>query len=445
MAGLGGGPDNQGRPVRGVNSDLYRDNSPERFWRVQVETHVPAAVWDEAVAKASLVLPAEARSPGDQIESILLQTLGEGQFGPDHWRLGHAKRAYYALKPFLPRAVTRRMKRLYGAHRSSALQLDWPIETRYVRFQREVARQVILMSGRTSLPFIDFWPHGRRYAFVLTHDIETSDGQSFARKVADLDAEFGFRSSFNFVPERYRLDRELIAELRARGFEIGLHGLKHDGLDFSSIKRFHRRAPSMNRHLSQLGAVGFRAPLTLRNPEWMQVLDIEYDSSFFDTDPYEPIAGGTMSIWPFQLGHFIELPYTLTQDYTLVFVLGENTPRLWLEKVDFIRDHQGMALLNTHPDYLRSPRTWSIYREFLRVMSEHADYHHALPRDVATWWRARSQALTIQDLPGGSVGVLTTSGGALISAPASPGGQCASRTADARSSAAHTPSRAIRR
>ena len=31
----------------------------------------------------------------------------------------------------------------------------------------------------------------------------------------------------------------------------------------------------------------------------MQALEIEYDLSFFDTDPCEPIPGGTMSIWPF--------------------------------------------------------------------------------------------------------------------------------------------------
>jgi ribosomal protein S18 acetylase RimI-like enzyme len=133
----------------------------------------------------------------------------------------------------------------------------------------------------------------------------------------------------------------------------------------------------------------------------MQALDIEYDSSFFDTDHYEPISGGTLSIWPFRLGRFIELPYTLPQDYTLASVLGELTPRLWLEKLAFIRDHHGLALLNTHPDYLLAPATWRIYSEFLRVMSERNDHYHALPHEVAGWWRARSRAATLADLPGG--------------------------------------------
>ena len=81
----------------------------------------------------------------------------------------------------------------------------------------------------------------------------------------------------------------------------------------------------------------------MRNPEWMQALEIEYDLSFFDADPYEPMPGGTMSIWPFILGRFVELPYTLIQDHTLTAVLGETTPRLWLEKVDFIERYRGWS------------------------------------------------------------------------------------------------------
>ena len=135
--------------------------------------------------------------------------------------------------------------------------------------------------------------------------------------------------------------------------------------------------------------VGFRSPLTHRNPEWMQILDIEYDSSFFDTDPFEPISGGAMSIWPFLLGHFVELPYTLVQDYTLSAVLVEKTPRIWLEKVEFIKEYCGMALLNTHPDYLRDHGVLKIYEEFLRTMQKSGGYWHALPSDVARWWKAR--------------------------------------------------------
>jgi hypothetical protein len=412
---------------------LYADNSPQRFWRLLAE--LPGEAWNEAIGRAAPILPAQARSSGDRIESILAQTLGEGQFGPDHWRLGNAKRAYYALKPLMPRWLTRRMKRVYGAHRVAARQLAWPIEGRYVRFQFGLVRNLLEVLGRSSFPFIDFWPDGRRYAFVLTHDIETAEGQSFAPSVADLDAAFGFRSSFNFVPDRYRVDRGLMDELRARGFEIGVHGLRHDGRDFATLGQFTRRATRMNEFIHDFGSAGFRAPLTLRNPQWMQVLDIEYDSSFFDTDPYEPIGGGTMSIWPFQLGRFVELPYTLAQDYTVAEVMGETTPRLWLEKVEFIRANHGMALLNTHPDYLRKLHTRRVYSEFLATMRERADFHHGLPREVARWWRARASATAVQELPDASIATIAIDGEISRSEPANPSGQYASGTEGARSNA----------
>jgi hypothetical protein len=128
----------------------------------------------------------------------------------------------------------------------------------------------------------------------------------------------------------------------------------------------------------------------MRNPEWLQVLRIEYDLAFFDRDPYEPMPGGTMSIWPFILGRFVELPYTLMQDCTLTTILGETTPRLWLEKVDFIERYCGMVLVNTHPDYLSDPVTWKIYTDFLEAMRRRGGgYWHALPREVARWWRVR--------------------------------------------------------
>jgi hypothetical protein len=152
-----------------------------------------------------------------------------------------------------------------------------------------------------------------------------------------------------------------------------------------------------------------------RNPEWLQTLDVEYDLSFFDTDPYEPMPGGTTSLWPFFLGHFVELPYTLVQDHTLMVILGERTPRLWLEKVDFIERSKGMALLNSHPDYLREPAHLAIYEAFLNAVRQRGNYWHALPRDVARWWRQRAALepcwkdgrWDLSDLPGATVSYLT--------------------------------------
>jgi hypothetical protein len=382
-----------------MTANLWSSNTPARFWLLEsAENGEPALSpeeWRLAISRSVHVLDLPALpQPVEQgrfdVDELLDQTLGEGQFGPDHWCLSRAKRAYYTLKPFLPRAMTRLLRRLTTRSMQSSSGLSWPIEDRYARFQWEIARQLLVITGRSSLSFHYFWPHGRGFALVLTHDVETAAGQAYVRTVAGLEESLGFRSSFNFVPERYALDRDLLAELRQRGFEVGVHGLKHDGKLFRSHVEWTRRVANINSHLHQLGAGGFRAPLTHRHPEWMQDLEVDYDLSFFDTDPYEPVPGGTMSIWPFQLGHFLELPYTLAQDYTLTSVLGEETPRLWLEKVDFLRQYHGMALLNSHPDYLREERTWAVYVAFLEAMVEGGGYWHALPGEVAHWWRERA-------------------------------------------------------
>jgi hypothetical protein len=151
----------------------------------------------------------------------------------------------------------------------------------------------------------------------------------------------------------------------------------------------------------------------------MQSLAVEYDTSFFDTDPYEVMPGGTMSIWPFFLGHFVELPYTLVQDHTLLVILGERTPALWLQKADFIARSQGMVLVNSHPDYLRKPAHLAVYEQFLGALTGRSDLWQALPREVARWWRDRADAQaqrssTGWDVPGLPGATLTTAKRAVL-------------------------------
>ncbi|MDI7276999.1 MAG: hypothetical protein QME94_13555, partial [Anaerolineae bacterium] len=291
---------------------LVAGNTPWGFWRLLGEFTVED--WESAVREALgclAGLPA-ATCPGGWAE-VAASVLGEGQFGPGHWQLGASRRCYYAMRRLLPPPARGWLQRLAGARAGRGSLLRWPVEDRYVRFQFEAVRRLCERHGLRSVPYIHFWPQGRRFAFVLTHDVETAQGLAHLRRVAGLEEQYGLRSSFNFVPEAYEVDQGLLGELRQRGFEIGVHGLRHDGRLYSSRETFRKRARSINGYLRAWRAVGFRSPMTHRNPEWMQALEIEYDSSFFDTDPFEPVAGGTMSIWPFLMGRFVELPYTLAQ------------------------------------------------------------------------------------------------------------------------------------
>ena len=292
---------------------LYSINTFETFWQTLVTPRITQEEWNEAAQKALALLSLE-----DDVasEDVLPRILGEELYGPKQWQLSTAKRLYYQVKPFLPRFLRILGRQRYRQSQEAHFLFKWPIEDRYVHFQFQCLAFVVEQRGLDSIPYVNFWPEGQRYAFVLTHDIEEEQGATFVEAVANLEERYGFRSVFNFVPERYPIDTALLEDLRQRGFEIGVHGLKHDGKLFSSRSLFERRATKINQYLHEWDAVGFRAPYTHRNPEWMQALDVEYELSFFDTDPHEPLPGGTMSIWPFKLGKFLELPYTLTQDNT---------------------------------------------------------------------------------------------------------------------------------
>ncbi len=367
---------------------LYSTNTYDAFWQTLIEPRITHEEWSEAAQKAMALLNMEQDV---RTEDILPRVLGEAAYGPKQWQLSTTKRFYYQIKPLLPRSLRTFGRQHYRQNQEAHFPLKWPVEDRYVRFQFQCLASVLEQRGLDSIPYINLWPEGQRYSFVLTHDIEEEQGATFVETVAALEERYGFRSLFNFVPERYPIDTGLLRDLKQRGFEIGVHGLKHDGKLFSSRVLFERRAAKINQYLHQWDAVGFRTPYTHRNPEWMQALDVEYDLSFFDTDPHEPLSGGTMSIWPFQLGKFVELPYTLTQDNTLANILRAETPALWTDKVDFLAQWHGMALVNIHPDYLRSKHCWTLYEDLLKNMQERTGYWHALPRDVARWWRQRMQ------------------------------------------------------
>jgi hypothetical protein len=144
------------------------------------------------------------------------------------------------------------------------------------------------------------WPEGKKFALILTHDVESKTGLNRCRSLMQLELGLGFRSSFNFIPEgSYRVPAELRKELTASGFEVGIHDLKHDGCLFFSRRKFKRRAVRINGYAREWGASGFRSGFMLRNLNWLHDLDVQYDASTFDTDPFEPQPEGRHTIFPF--------------------------------------------------------------------------------------------------------------------------------------------------
>ena len=366
---------------------LVGANTPQRLWCIS-EPITPKA-WEAAIEIAQRAAPWPFAAPLP-MDELLEATLGEGQFGPRRYTLGRTKAIYYSfVRPILPSSLRPLIRRVSRHGARTDFPLGWPIEDRYVRFQYDVLSALLDLHQEDSLTMRWFWPDDGEFALCLTHDVEGEAGHDFVPALMDLEEQLGFRSAFNFVPGEYTVDPGLLQEVKRRGFEIGVHGYRHDGKLFRSHDAFAATAPRINEILHRWGATGFRSPLTHRHPVWMQALDIEYDLSYFDTDPFEPMAGGTMSIWPFLLGRFVELPYTLPQDHT-IFEMGERSPRIWQEKVRFIRAHHGLALVNVHPDYMREPGNLAVYAEFLSWLNEERTFWHAIPRDIARRWRLRS-------------------------------------------------------
>ena len=147
------------------------------------------------------------------------------------------------------------------------------------------------------------------------------------------------------------------------------------------------RSVFINKAIKEYGASGFRSPMVHRNLEWLQALDIEYDASCFDYDPYQPFPGGTGSIWPFFAGKFVELPYTLPQDHTMFYVLKAKDIGIWKSKIEWILKNRGIVLLLTHPDYLIDGSKMKLYEELLEYLNNLPDIWRCLPGEMAEYWK----------------------------------------------------------
>jgi glycosyltransferase involved in cell wall biosynthesis/peptidoglycan/xylan/chitin deacetylase (PgdA/CDA1 family) len=288
-------------------------------------------------------------------------------------KLSSCYQCFYRVRPLIPTAARQWLQK--RRNRKLGKQPNWYLPTEIADYS-------------TSQHSLSIWPNLAEYSLVLTHDVESADGMRMIPQLAEIENKLGLKSCWNIVPFKYKIDRGLLDDLVAQGHEIGIHGYNHDGRLFSSYEEFMRRVPAINRALEDYQAVGFRAPMVHRNLRWMQQLNIEYDASCFDIDPFQAMPGGCGSIWPFMAGKFVELPYTLPQDHTLFVVMQQNDDQIWRNKLQFIRQHHGMALMLTHPDYLSSLHKLDIYRRFLSYILESGTPWHVTPLEMSRWFRS---------------------------------------------------------
>lgn len=301
------------------------------------------------------------------------------------------KQLYYFVKPLIPRSVQVGIRRYVVQYQRTKYSKVWPID-------HSASRPPIGWKG---------WPDGKKFALVLTHDVDTAKGQDRCLQLMDMEMDLGVKSSFNFVPERYRVDPEIRSQLSRSGFEVGVHGLNHDGKLFQSKYEFEKRCSKINNYIQQWKVVGFRSPAMHHNLSWIHGLDIEYDASTFDTDPFEPQSDGVGTIFPFNVinalmkHEYIELPYTIPQDFTVFILMKDQGLSIWKKKLDWVVANGGMVLLNSHPDYMsfdnRKPCIDEYpaenYYNFIKYIQINYSglYWHVLPREMARFWKTESK------------------------------------------------------
>jgi hypothetical protein len=298
-------------------------------------------------------------------------------------------RGYYLLKPVIPRRAQLALRRRFTRVQEQTPFPRWPVEDSLHDLYGWLLEVLADVRGGP-VPWLDTWPAGWSWALVLTHDVETDVGYRNLHLLRDAERAGGYRSSWNFVPERYDVEESVLAGLRNEGCEVGVHGLRHDGRDLGSRRLFLQRLPAIRSYAERWGAVGFRSPATQRVWEWMPELGFDYDSSYTDTDPYEPQPGGCCSYLPYLNREQVELPITLPQDHTLFAILQHTDGDLWIDKARHLRDRGGMALVLAHPDYAVEPKVAGAWSSLLEEFRDDETAWQALPREVADWWLRRA-------------------------------------------------------
>ncbi len=305
------------------------------------------------------------------------------------------KRTYYRIRRLTNPTVRSYIQRFRATNGIKRRFPQWPVDTTVEDFAEALLLHSLQANRQERIPFIWFWPDGARASVMITHDVENLAGRNGCRELMDLDESYGFKSSFEIVPEgRYAVSHEFLSSFRDRGFELCIQDLNHDGRLFDDLGQFRERAAAINRFAREYDAKGFRSAVLYRNPEWFEYLDFSFDMSIPNVAHLDPQRGGSCTVTPYFIGNLVELPLTTVQDYTLFRLLKQRSIDLWRLQIELILTKNGLVTLLVHPDYIIEPDFRAVYRDLLAMLNElrtSQNLWFALPGEVAEWWRQRSQ------------------------------------------------------
>jgi hypothetical protein len=305
------------------------------------------------------------------------------------------RRLYYLVRPLTTPSLRKRVQRFNSRNWVRQVFPHWPVDTTVESLCEKLMLLALEAKGAERIPFVWFWPRGFSGCLTMTHDVETEAGRDFCEEIMEIDDHFGIKASFQIVPEkRYAVPSKLIEFIYARGFEIAIQDLNHDGGLFESREKFLRRVKRINQYGRQYGARGFRAGSLYRHPEWYDALNFSFDMSIPNVAHLDPQRGGCCTVMPYFIGDILELPVTTTQDYMLFHLLNEGSIDLWKTQTQLILEKNGLASFIVHPDYVIDPEPKRMFKEllsYLRDLRMRQNLWFALPSEIDCWWRARSK------------------------------------------------------
>ncbi len=226
---------------------------------------------------------------------------------------------------------------------------------------------------------------------VLTHDIDSAEGLAHLTDLfLPLEEAAGARSTSFVVPCAWPLDEGRLADVRARGHELGVHGYDHGNrTPFASPAERRQRLDGAAAFAARAAATGYRAPSLLRTRALLDDLQgrYRYDSSIPTSGGLFPVPNnGCASARPFAIGDVMELPLSLPRDGSLGF-LGYQPAEaleLWKTCTTRIARAGGVSVLLTHCEtrFSGNPAWLAAYRAFLDWVRAAPDLRFALAGDV---------------------------------------------------------------
>ena len=277
----------------------------------------------------------------------------------------------------------------------------WPIEP-CVEDIRALVADAAKRAGTFPEP-APFWPEGKRYAAMLSHDMDSGKAcrKGYWKAFAEMEEAHGLRSSWHFCTEHFRDATAVMEELSRRGHEIAWHGHRHDPSVLRSSGNSFSESIRANRDFfKEYGVRGFRSPNFIRTPGLYRALKgiLGYDSSARDTAAEifsSRTREGCCTVFPFMRNGVLEIPVTVPDDISVRCVTQDDEESIFnvqLQKIEWIRSRGGVAVTLTHPESwisLRKP-LFNAYRRLVEFVSRDRCAWNVLGRDIEAWWRKRA-------------------------------------------------------